>query len=102
MKLIALKRSDKPGKKFYAELKFEDGKTKRIYFGKAGATDFTQDSALSRIERRHLYIKRHEKREDWTDPLTPGFWSRWILWEKPTISAAVQALLYRFPYLKQE
>ena len=38
-------------------------------------------------ERRQLYIRRHEG-EDWSNPNKPAYWSRWLLWEKPTIKEA--------------
>jgi hypothetical protein len=63
-----------------------------IYFGAAGAEDYTthRDPA-----RRASYIARHRPREDWGDPTTPGFWSRWLLWEEPTLRAALASVAKR-------
>ena len=36
-------------------------------------------------KRKELYINRHEKNEEWNNYYTPGFWSRWLLWNKSTI-----------------
>jgi len=34
--------------------------------------------------------------QDWNDPLTKGFWSRWILWNKPTIDESINDIENRF------
>ena len=48
-------------------------------------------------ERRQLYINRHKKREekfwDFKDPsnlLTASFWSRYLLWQYPTIEESIK------------
>jgi len=76
-------KSDKPNKKFY--IITDD--YKKVYFGAAGMSDFT----IHKDEVRKLkYITRHIKRENWTKSGidTPGFWSRWYLWNKPTLQAS--------------
>ena len=59
---------------------------KKIYFGQANASDMTQHKDE---ERKQRYIKRHEKNESkfWNKSGidTPSFWSRFLLWEKPSI-----------------
>ncbi len=66
--------------KYYIITKSE----KKIYFGAAEYSDFTQHRDETRRQR---YIKRHEKNEDWSKSGidTAGFWSRWLLWSKPSI-----------------
>ena len=83
MKLLGIHKSDKPAKKYYAELEKDTGRTKRIYFGQAGAPDFTKTKSE---ERKKMYIDRHHAREDWSKSgvETPGFWARHILWEYPS------------------
>ena len=63
-----------------------------IYFGAAGAEDYTthRDPA-----RRASYIARHRPREAWDDENTAGFWSRWVLWQEPTLRAALVAVAKR-------
>lgn len=39
--------------------------------------------------RKKNYINRHKKRENWDDPFKAGFWSRWLLWNKPTIEDSI-------------
>ena len=89
---IIISKSPKPLKKFVATINGE----KDIYFGAAGFKDYTihQDD-----ERKERYIKRHAKRENWEDPLTSGFWSRWVLWSKKTIEESIDDINKRFPKL---
>lgn len=62
---------------------------KKIDFGDSRYEDYTTHKDP---ERRKNYLKRHASRENWSDPYTPGFWSRWLLWEKPSLSAAIKAI----------
>ena len=50
-------------------------------------------------ERKERYIERHSKNEDWHNPLTAGFYSRWILWNKPTITESIKDTNRRFKNL---
>ena len=83
--------SDKPEKKYY--IITESGK--KVYFGQAGASDFTQHKSE---ERKMRYINRHKKNEDWTKSgiNTAGFWSRYLLWHLPTIKASYGDIKKRF------
>lgn len=63
-----------------------------VFFGAAGAEDYTTHKDPA---RRASYIARHQPREDWSDPTTAGFWSRWLLWEEPTLRAAFAAVSKR-------
>jgi hypothetical protein len=94
-KFLGLHKSDKPEKKFYAELE-NDGRTKRVYFGDSHSKDFTLFNPLVREEHKRLYLQRHRARENWNDVNTPGFWSRWVLWNKPTVSASLKDTLKRY------
>jgi len=94
---LGLHRSDKPEKKFYVELQGESGRTKRIYFGDSNSKDYTLFSALEREEHKRRYIQRHQSTEDWNDPETAGFWSRWILWgDTPSVQQNLKRTLSRF------
>lgn len=63
-----------------------DGKA--IDFGDSRYEDYTQHKDP---ERKARYLQRHAH-EDWTDIHKPGFWSRWLLWEEPSMSAAIKKL----------
>ena len=66
---------------------FPDGKVVR--FGRKGYSDYTKHKD---IERMHRYLTRHRKRENWkrAGRYTPGFWSRWLLWSKPSFRSALR------------
>ena len=73
-------KSDKANKKCFIITK----DNKKVYFGASGYSDFTIHKDEARKQR---YINRHKNNEDWTKSGidTAGFWSRWLLWNKPTI-----------------
>ena len=89
---IIISKSPKPLKKYVATIT-NDGIIKDVYFGAAGFQDYTihKDD-----ERKQRYIRRHEKREKWDDPLTAGFWSRWLLWNKKTLEESIDDINERF------
>ena len=74
-------------KKFDAVI---DGKNK-ISFGHSQYQDFTTHKDTDRKDR---YIDRHRKNEKWgKDGVeTAGFYSKHVLWNKPTIEASVNDL----------
>jgi hypothetical protein len=39
--------------------------------------------------RKQNYILRHKSNEDSSNILTAGFWSRWLLWNKPTLRESI-------------
>ena len=84
-------KSDKPDKKYYIITKTG----KKVYFGASGYEDYTMHKDLKRKER---YISRHQDAEDWTQNGidTSGFWSRWLLWNKPTIKESYDDIKRRF------
>jgi len=84
----ALMRSWRRGKKYAAVMA-----DKTVHFGAAGMSDYTLHGDE---ERKRRYLERHAKREDWTDPHTAGFWSRWLLWNEPTIAGSIADIKRRF------
>jgi len=82
-------KSDRPDKKYF----IITNDNKKIYFGQASASDFTlhKDEA-----RKRRYINRHKKNENWNNKDTAGFWSRWLLWEKPTIKESYDNIKKKF------
>ena len=87
-KFISLKdANDNKHKYVVTLLNKETGREKTVRFGAFGMSDYTihKDD-----KRKNNYIARHEVRENWADPSTAGFWSRWILWNLPTVSASLK------------
>ena len=89
MEVVIQQSRKKKGKKLDAVI---DGK-KTVSFGQKKASDFTLHKDEERKER---YIARYQKKENWRDPKTPGFYSRFVLWNKPTIQASVNDLNKRY------
>jgi hypothetical protein len=91
---VEIKPATQKNKKWQAIFYDDEGKKlQTIPFGQAGASDFTQNKDKSRKER---YIKRHETREDWTNPRTAGTLAKFILWNKPTFKASLADFKKRF------
>jgi len=84
-------KSDKPTKKYY----IITSNNKKIYFGQASASDYTIHKDE---ERKQRYINRHKANENWSKSGidTAGFWSRWLLWNKPTINESYQYIKSKF------
>jgi hypothetical protein len=94
MKLVRLTRAKDNKHKFKAELEHE-GRIHHVNFGAKGYSDYTVHKDH---ERKQRYIKRHVSRENWTASgvLTPGFWSRWVLWNLPTLRQSISDTKKRF------
>jgi hypothetical protein len=70
-------------------------KVKTIHFGAVGYEDYTSHQDL---QRKMNYISRHESREDWGNPMTAGTLSKYILWNKPSLSASYKDFRNRFKF----
>jgi hypothetical protein len=66
-----------------------------VHFGASGYSDFTKHKD---VDRKARYIERHRQKENWgkSGINTAGFWSRWLLWNKPTLAASIQDVQRRF------
>lgn len=90
MRLLRISPSTDKDKKWMAV--FEDPQ-KTTHFGARGYEDYTQH----RNElRKESYLARHRTRENWNDPTSAGALSRWILWNKPTLTASIEDFKKRF------
>ena len=86
---ILIQPSKKADKKYDAVI---DGK-KAVSFGSSQHSDFTKHKDP---ERKQRYLDRHKARENWNDPTTAGALSKFVLWNKPTISASVKDMNKKF------
>jgi hypothetical protein len=88
--IIILKKSTNPDKKFMAIIG-----NKTVHFGAKGYSDYTQHKDPERMKR---YENRHRKRENWTKSgiKSAGFWSKWILWNKPSLTGSIKDTERRF------
>lgn len=88
--VVYLSRSTKPDKKYMVQVG-----NKTIHFGARGMSDYTLHKDA---ERRKRYVARHKARENWSKSgmKSAGFWSLWILWNKPSLSASIADTQRRF------
>ena len=93
MEIVIMKSSNKK-KKFDARI---DG-SKTISFGDSSYQDYTKHKDKDRKER---YIDRHKKNENWnaSGAKTAGFYSKHVLWNKPTLKASIDDINKRFKSL---
>lgn len=89
LKLVKITKSPKKDKKYRAI--FSSGK--HTDFGAKGYSDYTKHKDDDRKKR---YISRHKKSENWRNPTSPGALSRWILWNKKTLSSSISDYKKRF------
>lgn len=92
VKLLSVKPSTNKNKKFDALFDI-NGIKKSVSFGQKNADDFTKTGDT---EQKKRYLARHEKREKWSDPLTAGSLSRYVLWNKPTMKASIADFKKKF------
>ena len=97
---VEIKRSSNPEKKLMAVFEDKDGKKiKTTHFGQRGASDYTKHGEKERMQR---YLERHgggtttSTKENWKDPTTAGALSRWVLWNKPSLSGSFSNYKSRF------
>ena len=90
---VEISKSTRADKKYQA---VSNGKT--VHFGAVGYQDYTQHQDP---KRRDNYISRHGS-EDWSrsNIMSPAFMSRWLLWEKPSITAAIANLNRKYKGVK--
>lgn len=95
VKLLSVKRSSDPDKKLDVKLETDSGREKTVRIGARGMDDFTKTKDTEQKER---YIARHQAREDWrmSGVLSSGFWSRWLLWNKPTLAGSIADVKGKF------
>ena len=87
---IILQKSTKSDKKFMVTIG-----NKTVHFGAKGYSDYTKHKNRSRM---HRYETRHRSRENWKKSglETAGFWSKWILWNKPGLIESIRDTERRF------
>lgn len=88
---VLLKKSPNKNKKWRVTL--PNGS--HVNFGASGYQDYTMHHDP---KRKELYKIRHKARENWTMEgiNKAGFWSRWLLWEKPTMAGAKKFMKTKF------
>ncbi len=98
---IKFSQSSRHGKKFMVSfINKETNKSKTVHFGADGYTDYIQlnqiGSKSQADEHKERYLSRHKNNEDWSDLTTAGFWSRWLLWNLPTMNESIKYIENNF------
>jgi hypothetical protein len=95
---VKISKSPNSQKKLVAVFFDKDGKKiKTTHFGFRSKTDPNNDFTKHGDEaRKERYLDRHRAREDWTAPMTAGALSRWLLWNKKSLSASMSDYGKRF------
>lgn len=106
VKLIKIVKSSKAAKKYDAYFKLDNGKEKVVSFGSSSMRDFTlindknSEFYLPKVLDRNVvkasYLRRHRARENWSNFLTAGSLSRWILWDRKTLKASIAKFKRKF------
>jgi len=88
---VVITKSKKSNKKLDAII----NGTKTVSFGAAGYSDYTKHGDK---DRKEAYIARHKKNENWnaSGAKTAGFYSKHVLWNKPTLKASIDDINKRF------
>ena len=68
---------------------------KIVSFGAKGYSDYTKPTENNE-QKKVNYIKRHSVNEDWNDLTKAGTWSRFLLWNKPTLHESAKDMKRRF------
>tara|TARA_R110001592_G_scaffold302306_1_gene574196 strand:- start:580 stop:873 length:294 start_codon:yes stop_codon:yes gene_type:complete len=93
---MVVKKSDKTNKKLMAIFTKDNGRTKTVHFGQAGADDYTIKKDK---EQRKRYRDRHQKDLNTKDPMKAGYLSYFILWGESTSRAEnIKAYKKRFNF----
>jgi len=90
---VVISQSTSKDKKLKAVFTLENGNTKTIHFGAKGYSDYTLHKDDERKER---YLQRHMANEDWSNPMSAGSLSRWILWNKKTLKGSISDFKKKF------
>lgn len=95
MTTVYLSKSDREGKKYKVVVEHANGRKKTVHFGAEGYSDYTKHKDKDRMKR---YESRHKANENWKKSGidTAGFWSKWLLWNKPALRDSIADTERRF------
>jgi len=96
MKVI-ISLSDKPNKRYTAEFYYKDMKVKTTHFGFKDKDGYGSTYIDHKDDKKKdAYIARHKVNENFSDYMSAGSLSRYILWEHKTLTQAISAYKRRF------
>ena len=100
MWLLSVNQSPKPEKKLKAtfcmcKIKNEckGSNHKVVHFGSKGSSTFIDHKDE---KKKEAYLARHKVNENWNEPTSAGALSRWLLWNKKSLSASISDFKKKF------
>lgn len=98
---VIIKLSDKPDKRYMAVFYDKNKKVKTTHFGYAITDRGIKKYGSTYIDHKNddlkeAYIARHKVNEDFTDYMSAGSLSRYILWEKKSLRDGINYYKRRF------
>ena len=91
--IVKITKSNLENKKMMAIFYDRTKKLKTVHFGANGYSDYTIHKDP---ERKQRYMERHQKNENWGDPMSAGTLALYILWNKPTIKESIKDYKKKF------
>jgi hypothetical protein len=91
---VVIKKSTNKDKKYMAIFYDGEKKIKTTHFGASGYTDYIKSGGDEK--KKKAYLDRHRANENWNDYKSAGSLSRYILWNKKTLSASIADYKNRF------
>ena len=82
-------------KKYDAIFSFQNQNPLIVPFGQKGYSDFTSNHS---VIKKNNYIKRHQKRENWDNPFSPGALSMFLLWHTDDLKLNIELFKKRFVF----
>jgi len=91
---VTISDSTNPKKRLMAIFTDDKGKKeKTTHFGLKGGSTFIDHKDET---KKKNYLARHKVRENWNDYMSAGSLARYVLWNKPTLTASIADYKKRF------
>ena len=93
-----LRKSHSKKSKYDAIFFDDDENYKIVSFGgmRPNGEPYDDYTITNDDKQKDLYIKRHQKRENFNDYMTRGALSRWVLWNRKTLKKSIMDFARRF------
>ncbi len=87
--------------KKYTSIIMDRNRESKVHFGHPAYEDYTMHRDNARKEKylkRHNPLTKQKRKQDWSIEgiHTAGFWSRWLLWNKPSLEESIADMQRRF------
>jgi len=90
---VALLPSDRADKEWMAVIRYPN-KNVTLYFGQKGASSYIHNKS---VKKRRQWLELHKGKDFTIKGIEdPRWWTRWMLWNKLSISAAKKDVEQRF------